>query len=316
MLPAILLRVAAVVPTLIVASIIVFGTINLVPGRASGAFLGIYQTPQARAAFDHRYGLDRPLPVQYVDWITGVLHGDFSRSLESEVPIGPELLSRVSVTLELALLAMLIAVTVSLPLGVAAAWWRGQAIDRLVSLLAVGGMSMPNFLLATVLVLVVAIKLKVVPPGGFIPFRDDPLANLLLMAMPAVSLGLISSTILLRIMRSSMIEVLEADYIRAAVAKGVSPFYVVVRHGLRNALAAFLAIAGVEFGALFGGAVIIEHIFLLPGVGSYVLQGIQTRDARVLEAGVLTITFVVIVVNLVVDLLGMLIDPRRSAAQS
>jgi peptide/nickel transport system permease protein len=311
-----LLRAAAVVPTLLVASVIVFATINLVPGRASTAYLGIYQTPQAQAAFDHRYGLDRPLPAQYLDWIGGVLHGDFSRSLVSEVPIGPELAARAGVTLELAFLAMLVALAVGMPLGILAAWWRGSALDRFVSSLAVVGMSVPNFLLATLLVLVVALNLKIVAPGGYVSFLDDPIANLSLMAMPAISLGLVSSTILLRMMRTTMIEALASDYVRTAMAKGVAPLHVVSRHALKNALAPFLAVAGVEFGALFGGAVIIEHIFLLPGVGSYVLQGIQTRDARVLEAGVLLITFVVIVVNLLVDLLALVIDPRRSAVRA
>lgn len=317
MLPlTIAIRVAAVVPTLFVASVIIFATINLVPGRASTAFLGIYQTPEAQAAFDQRYGLDRPLPVQYADWILGVLRGDFSESLVSEVPIGPELMSRASVTLELALLAMVVALATGMVLGTMAAWWRGRAIDRVVSSIAVVGMSTPNFLLATLLVLIVAINLRVVPPGGYVSFWEDPLVNLALMAMPALSLGLVSSTILLRMIRSTMIDVLESDYIRTALAKGVSSFHIVMRHGLRNAMAPFLAVAGVEFGALFGGAVIIEHIFLLPGVGSFVLQGIQTRDARVLEAGVLMITFVVIVVNLVMDLLSLLMDPRKSVIQA
>jgi peptide/nickel transport system permease protein len=287
-----------------------------VPGRASSAFLGIYQTPQARAAFDHRYGLDAPLPLQYLNWIAGVTHGDFSKSLQSEVPIAPQLAGRVAVTLELALLAMVIALVLGVSLGTAAAWSRGKLLDRLISSLAVAGMSTPNFLLATLLVLVLALQLKLVPPGGYVSLFDDPLTNLQLMVMPALSLGAIASTILIRMMRTTMIEVLESDYIRTARARGVGPLALMFRHGLRNALAPFLAVAGVEFGALFGGAVIIEHIFLLPGVGSFVLDGITTRDARVLEAGVLTITFVVILVNVLMDIVAIAIDPRRSSMQT
>ena len=183
-------------------------------------------------------------------------------------------------------------------------------------MLGVGGMSVPNFLVATLLVLVFSLDLKLVPPGGYVPITQNVLANLHLMVLPAISLGIVSSTILFRIMRSSMIEVLETDYVRTALAKGVSYWVMVVRHALKNALVPFLTVAGIEFSALFGGAVIIEQIFLIPGLGSYVFDGIELRDYFVLQASVMVLTTMVVVANCLADVLVILIDPRRATREA
>lgn len=215
-------RIGAFALTLLAASIVLFLAINVIPGSAAQSALGIDATPQAIARFEATRGLDRPLPVQYLEWLSKVFHGDFGASFQSGVPVGPELLHRIPVTLELALLAFLIANLIALPLGTIAAARHRRGADRVFSSLASLLGAVPNFWLATLLVMVFSIWLRWLPPGGYVPLTEDPLANLRLMILPALSLGLVSSALLLRIMRASMIEVLSRDYIRTAKAKGAA----------------------------------------------------------------------------------------------
>src|SRR5262245_261816 len=265
MIRLIALRLAAFIPTLVAASIVLFIAINVVPGSAARAALGIDATPQAIARFEAAHGLDRPLPVQYLDWLGKVLRGDFSKSFQNHVPVGPELLRRLPITLELALLAFLIANVIAVPLGALAAFHHQRAPDSAITLLATVLGAIPNFWLATLLILVFALNLRLLPSGGFTPLLVNPGRNLAQMLMPALSLGVVSSALLLRIMRTAMLEVLTSDYIRTAHAKGANQWIVLARHALRNALIPFLTVGAVEFGFLFGGVVIIEDIFLLPG---------------------------------------------------
>lgn len=311
MLRLIATRLAAFVLTLFVASIILFLTIKVLPGSAAKAALGIDATPQAIARFDAQHGLDRPFVVQYGDWLARTLNGDFGKSFQNSVAVGPELATRIPVTLELAGLAFLIANLIAIPLGAASALRHQKPTDKFVTFLATIFGAIPNFWLATLLVMLFTLRLRWLPPGGFTPFFSDPLMNLKQMIMPALSLGLVSSALLVRIMRSSMIEVLSSDYIRTAHAKGAGEAVVVRRHALRNSLIPYLNVAAVELGFLFGSVVVIEDIFLLPGVGSLVLVGIINRDYPVLLAGALTITLFVLIVNLLVDIGVGLLDPRR-----
>jgi len=306
-------RLLALIPILLASSVVVFFTLNLVPGSAASAFLGNQQTQATIAAFNHRYGLDRPLVVQYFDWVTHAIHGDFGLSLQSQDAVGPQVLSRIPVTLELAVLGMFAALLIGLPLGIIAATRRGKRTDIVLSVVAVAGMSIPNFVIATALVLVVALDLGLVPVGGYVPFTEDPVQNLELLLLPSIALGLGPSTILFRIMRSSMLEVLESDYVRTARAKGVSFQMVIIRHAFRNAVIPFLTVAGLEFAGLFGGAVIIEQIFLIPGLGSYVFTAIEGRDYFVLLASIMTMTTVVVLVNAFVDIAAIFIDPRKAS---
>jgi peptide/nickel transport system permease protein len=311
MLRLIALRLLAFVPTLFAASLVLFVAINVVPGSAAKAALGIDATPQAIARFEHQHGLDRPLHVQYLAWLGGVLRGDFGNSFQNHVPVGPELLARLPVTLQLAIMAFLIANLIAVPLGALAAWRHQRPADLGITFLATIMGAIPNFWLATLLIMVFALTLRWLPAGGYVPFLDDPLRNIELMLMPALSLGVVSSALLLRIMRASMLEVLGSDYIRTALAKGATHGRVIWRHAIRNALIPFLTVGAVEFGFLFGGVVIIEDIFLLPGIGSLVLIGIINRDYPVLLAAALVVTIAVLVANLVVDLIGSVLDPRQ-----
>ena len=316
MLRLIGLRLLSFIPTLLAASVVLFIAINVVPGSAARSALGIDATPQAIARFEAETGLDRPLYVQYGDWLWKALHGDFGTSFQSHVAVGPEIVARLPVTLELAIMAFVIANLIAIPLGAVAAWHHQRPADTVITFLATVFGAIPNFWLATLLILFLAIGLGWLPAGGYTPFLQDPLTNLEQMIMPALSLGIVSSALLLRIMRTGMLEVLSSDYIRTARAKGAHGAVIVRRHALRNALIPFLTVGAVEFGFLFGSVVIIEDIFLLPGIGSFVLVGIINRDYPVLLASTLVITVVVLTVNMLVDLAGALLDPRQIRSKS
>ena len=316
MLRLIAIRLAVFVPTLFAASIVLFITINVVPGSAAKAALGIDATPQAIARFEALNGLDRPLHVQYIEWLGKALAGDFGKSFQNHVPVGPEVARRLPVTLELAVLAFLIANLIAVPLGAIAAFYHQRKADTAITLLATVFGAIPNFWLATLLILVFALTLHWLPAGGYAALTVRPLVNLKQMVMPAVSLGVVSSALLLRIMRTSMIEVLTSDYIRTAFAKGATRGIVIWRHAIRNALIPYLTVGAVEFGFLFGGVVIIEDIFLLPGIGSLVLVGIINRDYPVLIGSALVVTVVVLTVNMLVDIAASLLDPRQVRAKS
>jgi peptide/nickel transport system permease protein len=309
-------RLAVFVPTLLAASVVLFIAINVVPGSAAKAALGIDATAQAIARFEHQHGLDRPLHVQYLDWLWRALNGDLGTSFQNHVPVGPEILKRLPVTLELAALAFLIANLIAIPLGALAAFYHQRKTDTAITLLATVFGAIPNFWLATLLILLFALTLRWLPAGGYAPLTDRPLANFKQMVMPALSLGIVSSALLLRIMRTSMIEVLNSEYIRTAFAKGATRGIVIWRHALRNALIPYLTVGAVEFGFLFGGVVIIEDIFLLPGIGSLVLVGIINRDYPVLLAAALVVTVVVLTANMLVDIAAGLLDPRQVHAKT
>jgi len=311
MVKLIVLRLLALVPTLLAASIILFVAINVVPGSAAKAALGIDATPQAIARFEHQHGLDRPLHVQYLLWLRDVMKGNFGTSFQNHVPVGPELAARLPVTLELALFAFLIANLIAVPLGAVAAYFHQRKTDVTITFMATIMGAIPNFWLATLLIMLFSLVLQWLPAGGFVAFGDDPLTNLSLLFMPALSLGIVSSALLLRIMRTAMIEVLSSDYIRTATAKGATQSNVIWRHAIRNALIPFLTVGAVEFGFLFGGVVIIEDMFMLPGIGSLVLVGIINRDYPVLLAAALVITVVVLTANMIVDIIASILDPRQ-----
>jgi peptide/nickel transport system permease protein len=311
MLRLVLSRLALFVPTLFAASVILFIAINVVPGSAARSALGVDATPQAIMRFEALNGLDRPLVLQYTDWLGKALRGDFGTSFQNRVAVAPDILRRLPVTLELAFLAFSVANLIALPLGAVAAFRHRRAADIAISSLATILGAIPNFWLATLLVLVFSLTWRLLPAGGYTPFLESPSRNLVQMILPALSLGLVSSALLLLIMRTTMLEVLNSPYIRTAHAKGAPERIVLVRHALRNALIPFFTVGAVEFGFLFGGVVVIEDIFSLPGIGSLVLVGIINRDYPVLLGASLVITVVVLTANMIVDTIAMLLDPRQ-----
>lgn len=305
-------RLAALVLTALLASFLLFVAIQVLPGSAAQATLGFDATPQAVARFEAQHGLDRPWLMQYGDWLAGALRGELGVSFQGGIDLGADLAARIPVTLELALLAFLVANLIAMPLAFASASAQRRAMDAAVRLVGAAIGSMPSFWLATVLILVFALYAGWLPAGGYVPFVRAPWTNLQHMVMPALALGIASSGLLLRVLRSALLEVMRADYVTTAAAKGMSPFRVLFVHVLRNALNGYLHVATLELGFLFGGVVVIEDIFRLPGVGSLVLTGIINRDYPMLLAGAVTVTLFVLVANAVADGISVLLDPRRS----
>jgi peptide/nickel transport system permease protein len=303
-------RLLALIPVLLGISLIVFLLVHLVPGDVVSILLGPTTSPEARAALRKLFGLDEPLHLQYLRWIGGVLHGDLGTSLRTGQPVLSSILDRFSVTLELAGLAMAVALLIGIPAGVIGAVKQYSKADYAVTVFALAGLSVPNFLLATLMILVFSLSIRLLPPSGYVPFPSDPVQNLRLMVMPALALGLGAASYITRMTRSSVLETLRQDYVRTAYAKGLPSLAVIVGHALKNALIPIVTVVGIQLGYLLGGAVIVEAIFAVPGVGRLALDGINMRDYPVVQGTVLFITVVFVFINLAVDILYAYLDPR------
>ncbi len=307
-------RLLQMIPVLFFVSVIIFVLINLVPGDAARLFLGEEASPDALAALRHELGLDRPLYVQYLRWVGGMARGDFGHSFKDNRQVLATVLQKVPVTAELSVAALLIAWTIAIPAGVLAAWRRRTAVDYSASAAALAGLSIPNFWLGIMLIYLFAVNLRWLPASGFVPLIQDPGRNLRTIAMPAFVLGVVLAAVVMRQLRSSMLEVLTADYVRTASAKGLGARVVLVRHALRNAVIPVITVMGIQLGTLLGGAVITETIFALPGLGRLAVESIYGRDYPMLEGVVLFSAFSILFVNLVVDIVYSLIDPRIKLA--
>jgi peptide/nickel transport system permease protein len=295
-------------------SMVVFFAIRLVPGDAITAMLGTEAgllTPDQRLALAHYFGIDQPPLTQYLRWLGGLFHGDLGISVIYGKPVLGVVLERFPLTLELALLSLVIALIVGVPLGALAATRNERPSDLLIRVLAMLGQSTPSFVTGLVIIFVLSVYFGVVPPmGTFTPFTVDPLGNLGQLIFPAITLGFAFAASVTRVARAAMLDVLSDEYIRTARAKGASGWRVVWRHALRNALIPVVTLSGVEFGYLLGGAVIVEQIFALPGLGRLVLDAITQRDYPLVEGAILFVALSFLVVNLVVDLLYVALDPR------
>jgi len=300
------------VPTLFGVALIVFFLMRAVPGDVVTNLVGLQgNVSQERLAELRRmFGLDLPVHVQFGQWASAAVRGDLGTSLRTGRPVALDLALRFPVTLELTLLSLVVALAVALPVGVLAALNRGTWVDHLGSVLALLGLSIPGFFLGILLILLFSLRLQWLPPAGYVPLTEAPLQNLRHMVLPALSLGLILAAATARIVRSTLLEVLGLDFVRTARAKGLAERTVVLRHALRNALIPVVTVVGLQFGQLLGGAVIIEQVFSLPGVGRFALEGINLRDYPQVQGAVLLIASAFVVVNLVVDVLYALIDPR------
>jgi peptide/nickel transport system permease protein len=268
-------------------------------------------TPAQRASLAAYFGLDQPIIVQYGRWLLGLFHGDLGISTTYGQPVLPVILARFPLTLELALLSMVVALLVGIPAGVFAATHNERPSDLIVRLLAMLGQSTPSFVIGLVFIYVLSVYFHVLPAmGSFTPLDVDPLGNLEQMILPAITLGFAFAASVTRISRSAMLDVLGDDYVRTARSKGVPQRRVVWRHALPNALIPVVTLSGVEFGYLLGGAVIVEQIFALPGIGRLTLDAISQRDYPLVEGAVLFIAFNFLIVNLLVDLAYAALDPR------
>jgi peptide/nickel transport system permease protein len=302
-------RLLLTIPTLLAMSVFVFLLIRLVPGDPVRTMLGFRATPANVATIRHQLQLDQPLPTQYLNWLEGLLHGDLGRDYISHAPLSQLLGDALPVTLELTLLAMALALVVGLPLGVLAAAGRGPA-RRLTDAFVIVGVSIPDFWLGTLLVLLFAATLVWLPPSGYVPFTSDPAANIRYMALPVVTLAVGEAAYILRTTRGAMEETLGAPFVTFLRAKGLSERSVVFRHALRNASVPIVTVVGIQFGVLLGGAIVIETLFGLPGVGRLTVTAIDQRNYTVVQGSVLVIATMFILVNLATDLIYGWLDPR------
>lgn len=299
-------------PTALGVLVAVFLLIRLVPGDVVTQLVGLEAaiSPQRVAELRALFGLDRPLPVQLGEYLGGVARGDLGRSLRTGVPIGRELLRRFPVTIELAWLGLLVALAIGVPVGVTAALHRGRVGDYLANVFVLLGLSIPSFWLAVLLILAFSLRLRWLPPTGYLAPEESLSENVRHMLLPALALGLALAAAIARIVRSSLLEVLGRGFTRTARAKGLSERRVVIGHALRNALIPVVTVVGLQFGTLLGGTVIIEQIFSLPGIGRYALEGINLRDYPVVQGAVLAIALAFVFVNVCVDVCYGFLDPR------
>ncbi|MEU5846934.1 ABC transporter permease [Saccharopolyspora shandongensis] len=296
--------------TLVLVSLVVFAGLRALPGDPAVAIAGIEADDAVIAEIRHAHLLDEPIHVQYAAWLGRVLQGDLGESAQTGLPIGDIVLTRLPVTLELAVLSLLFAALIGLTAGVLSAVRRGTAVDWLGNGASLFGLSIPNFWLGLMCVLVFAVWLGVLPASGYVPFTESPLGNLQRLILPAFVLGSGLAAVLMRQMRSSMLDALGSDYVRTARAKGAGEWRVVGIHGLRNSLITVLTILGLQLGTLISGAVVTEQIFVLPGFGKLMVDAVFTRDYPVIQAAVLVSAAGYILVNLLVDLLYSVVDPR------
>lgn len=310
-------RLASVLITLLLASVVVFAVLEVLPGNAAQVMLGPDAAPDAVQALERQLGLDQPAPVRYGRWLAGLLQGDWGTSHAYGSPVAPLIAQRLALTLPLALLAMLLAAALALLAGVYAAAHHGRAADMAVMGLSQLGLAVPSFWLAMLLIMLFAVRLRWFAAGGFDGWGHSPaqwLQALKSLLLPALALGLVQAALLTRITRTAVLEVLQEDFVRTARARGLSPRAVLLRHVLRHALIPVLTLMGLQFANLMAGAIVVENVFYLPGLGRLLFQSIANRDLIVVRNGVLLLATIVIVVNAATDVLQALIDPRLRQA--
>ena len=308
-------RVVSLVLSLIAASIVIFLVLEVVPGDPAQFMLGLNATPEAVANLRQTLGLDGPPLERYFTWVLGLLQGNFGISYTYKVPVSGLIADRIWVSLPLAIYALALSTLIAFPVGIIAAVRRNSPTDVAIMGATQVGVAVPNFWFAMLLVLLFAVTLRWFSAGGF-PGWQDPLMAIKALTLPAVALALPQASILARVMRSSLLDTLGEDYIRSARAKGLSQGQTLRRHALRNALIPVLTIIGLQFSFLLAGAIIIENVFFLPGLGRLVFQGITSRDLIVVRSVVMLLVFAVILVTFLVDVTYALVDPRlRGATQ-
>jgi peptide/nickel transport system permease protein len=303
-------RLIQMIPVLVIVSIAVFSIIHLIPGDPAKIMAGSSASAERLAALRQQYGLDQPLWVQYLAWLKNVASGNLGVSLINKFPVNTLILQRVPATVELAIAAAIIGVLLAFPLGIMSALRPGSLIDFMTTLFSALSFAVPGFWLAILLILLFSLELKLLPPSGRPQFSEQPLEHLKSLIMPALTLGIAMAAKLTRFLRSSMLDVLDQDYIRTARAKGLVESLIINRHAVRNALIPVITVFGLQMGDLLSGAIIVESIFAWPGVGRLTIQAIGWRDYSILQASVMFIVFAFLGVNLLTDLAYGLINPR------
>ena len=306
----ILKRILSLVPVLFVVSTVAFLLIYLTPGDPVSVMLGQEASAEQIEALREQMGFNDPLYIQYFHWLLGVVQGNLGDSYFMHMPVATAIVEHLGPTLSIAVFAEIIAIIIALPVGILAAKHRGSLMDQFVMGFTLTGMAIPSFIFGLILMLVLGVKLGWLPVAGYQPLSSGFWNYLQYLLMPGLALGIIQSALIARMTRSSMLEVLNADFIKTARSKGVKERSIIYVHALRNALLPIITVVGQTFGLLLAGAVVIETIFNIPGIGQLVLNSIQSRDYAVIQGVILMVAFFYVLINLVIDLLYMLIDPR------
>ncbi len=303
-------RIITMVLTLWVATVVVFIVLEVLPGDPATVMLGMNAEPETLAALRAELGLDRSLPVRYFTWLGDLLRGDFGTSYTYSVPVLELIAERITVSFPLALFAIILSTAIAIPLGVIAASHHTRPLDFIVMVFSQLGIAIPNFWIALLLIILFSISLKMLPAGGFAGWGEGVIPALSSLILPTIALALPQAAILARVSRSALLEVLEEDYIRTALARGGSRWRTLWRHALRNAMIPVVTIMGLQFSFLLAGTIIIENVFYLPGIGRLIFQAVAQRDLIVVKNIVVLLAATVIIINFVVDILYAVIDPR------
>jgi len=303
-------RLAISIVTLVVISVIVFTGVRMIPGDPARVMAGTEADEAGLAEIRAKYGLTDPLPVQYLRWVGLALRGDLGESIRTRETVAATVAKKLPVTVELACLSILVALCIAIPVGVLSAARRNTLWDYLANSLSLCGLSVPSFWLGIMLILLLSVRLHWLPASGFVPLWENPVGNLTRMLMPAFVLGATLGAVLMRQTRNSMIEVLGADYIRTAYSKGLPGRAVIFRHAIRNGLIPVVTILGLQMGALMGGAVVTEQIFVVPGFGRLIVESVFTRDYPLVQGVVLITASAYVLINLLVDISYSLLNPR------
>jgi peptide/nickel transport system permease protein len=309
-------KVAHLVPVLFAVTLFSFLLTSLLPGDAALSILGTSATPQAVQALRQQMHLDDPLPVRYVEWLGGAVRGDLGRSVRTQQQVTDAITQRLPVTLELMVLAVLMALLIAIPVGVLAAYRSGGLLDQVASGAAFGVLAVPGFALAIVLIYVFAVQLDVLPATGYTPLIQDPLQNLRAFFLPAFTLALTDAAAYMRLLRSDMIDTLQEDYIAMARAKGLPTWHILLRHALKPSSFTILTVVGINIGRLLGGALIVETIFALPGIGRLLVDAIYARDLVMVQGVVAFVAVGYVLINFAVDILYGVLDPRVRHARA
>ncbi|WP_328765875.1 ABC transporter permease [Devosia aurantiaca] len=310
MLAFLLRRFAGFVLMLLASAAVIFLLLDLLPGDPARFILGINASPDAVAALRLQMGLDAPALERFLQWLGGMLGGDFGMSVTQRLPVAQLIVERLAVTLPLTILAMLISMIVGLPLGILAARRRGKPADTALMVLAQTGVAVPNFWFGMLLTLVFAVTLRWLPTGGFVPWHEDWIGSLRSLVLPSLALALPQASILARVMRTALVDVMGQDFIRTARAKGMTMDEAIWRHGVRNALLPVLTILGLQFAYLVAGTIIVENVFFLPGLGRLIFNAVTERDLILVRGATMVLVVVVTATMLITDLTYAWVDPR------
>ncbi|MDR3471069.1 MAG: ABC transporter permease [Devosia sp.] len=303
-------RLLIAIPTLILISMFVFSLQKLLPGDPALIMAGEQRDPAAIAYYRQKYHLTDPIPYQYVYWVRDLAHGDFGMSLRTNEPVLTLIEQKLPVTIQLAAMSMILALAIGIPTGILSAVKKATITDYAANVVALSGLSIPNFWLGIMMILLFSVRLGWLPASGYVSPFDDPLQSLRTMAMPSLALGAMISSAFMRHTRSAMLSVLKSDYVRTARAKGLSEHVVVLKHAFRNALIPVVTLATLIFGELLGGAVLTEQVFTIPGFGKLIVDAVFNRDYAVVQGVVLCTGVAFILMNLVADLAYVLLNPR------